>query len=130
MVAFDEGNISHGSAATTVLSHDIGGISRQILELNQVIDETSDELKKLKEETSKVGPTLSGFESTLDDASLNIATLLNDANEDIGISVTAISDSVEGIEEGSSQLNALLFPIVASIAIILALQIVIIARRR
>jgi hypothetical protein len=137
MVAFDEGNISHGSAATTVLSHDIGGISRQILELNQVIDETSDELKKLKEETSKVGPTLSGFESTLDDASLNIATLLNDANEDIDISVTAISDSVddlsdsvEGIEEGSSQLNALLFPIVASIAIILALQIVIIARRR
>ena len=130
MVAFDEGNISHGSAATTVLSHDIGGISRQILELNQVIDETSDELKKLKEETSKVGPTLSGFESTLDDASLNIATLLNDANEDIDISVTAISHSVEGIEEGSSQLNALLFPIVASIAIILALQIVIIARRR
>jgi len=130
MVAFDEGNISHGSAATTVLSHNIGGISRQILELNQVIDETSDELKKLKEETSKVGPTLSGFESTLDNASLNISTLLNDANEDIGISVTTISDSVEGIEEGSSQLNALLFPIVASIAIILALQIVIIARRR
>ena len=39
-----------------------------------------------------------------------------------------ISDSVGNIEEGSSQLNALLFPIVASIAIILALQIVIIAR--
>jgi len=34
------------------------------------------------------------------------------------------------MEEGSSQLNSLLFPIVASIAIILALQIVIIARRR
>ena len=130
MVAFDEGNISHGSAATYVVEQDISDISEQILELNQVIDETSDELKKLKEETSKVGPTLSGFESTLDDASLNISTLLNDANEDIGISVTAISDSVEGIEEGSSQLNALLFPIVASIAIILALQIVIIARRR
>ena len=41
-----------------------------------------------------------------------------------------ISDSIENVEEGSSQLNALLFPIVASIAIILALQIVIIARRR
>ena len=39
-------------------------------------------------------------------------------------------EPVENIEEGSSQLNALLFPIVSSIAIILALQIVIIARRR
>ena len=38
--------------------------------------------------------------------------------------------TIGNIEEGSSQLNALLFPIVASIAIILALQIVIIARRR
>ena len=45
-------------------------------------------------------------------------------------SVVLISDSVGNIEEGSSQLNALLFPVVASIAIILALQIVIIARRR
>ena len=46
-------------------------------------------------------------------------------------SVTLISQiSLQNIEEGSSQLNALLFPVVASIAIILALQIVIIARRR
>ena len=45
-------------------------------------------------------------------------------------SVVLISNSVGNIEEGSSQLNALLFPVVASIAIILALQIVIIARRR
>ena len=112
MVAFDEGNISHGSAATNVLTQDIGGISDQILELNSVLDETAKELERLKAETSKFG-------STLESASSNIDT-----------SVTTISSSVENIEEGSSQLNALLFPIVSSIAIILALQIVIIARRR
>ena len=112
MVAFDEGNISHGSAATNVLTQDIGGISDQILELNSVLDETAKELERLKTETSKFG-------SKLESASSNIDT-----------SVNTISDSVENIEEGSSQLNALLFPIVSSIAIILALQIVIIARRR
>ena len=112
MVAFNEGNISHGSAATNVLMQDIGGISKQIIELNAVLDETAKELERLKTETSKFG-------STLESASSNIDT-----------SVTTISDSVENIEEGSSQLNALLFPIVSSIAIILALQIVIIARRR
>ena len=112
MVAFNEGNISHGSAATNVLTQDISGISDQILELNAVLDETAKELERLKTETSKFG-------STLESASSNIDT-----------SVTTISASVENIEEGSSQLNALLFTIVSSIAIILALQIVIIARRR
>jgi len=112
MVAFNEGNISHGSAATNVLTQDISGISDQIIELNTVLDETAKELERLKTETSKFG-------STLESASSNIDT-----------SVTTISASVENIEEGSSQLNALLFPIVSSIAIILALQIVIIARRR
>ena len=87
-------------------------ISDQILQLNAVLDETAKELERLKTETSKFG-------STLESASSNIDT-----------SVTTISSSVENIEEGSSQLNALLFPIVSSIAIILALQIVIIARRR
>ena len=112
MVAFNEGNISHGSAATNVLTQDISGISDQIIELNTVLDETAKELERLKTETSKFG-------STLESASSNIDT-----------SVNTISTSVENIEEGSSQLNALLFPIVSSIAIILALQIVIIARRR
>ena len=112
MVTFDEGNISHGSAATNVLIEDISGISRQIIALNESLVETSDELKKLKSETS-------GFGSTLENASSNIDE-----------SVSTISTSVANMEEGSSQLNSLLFPIVASIAIILALQIVIIARRR
>ena len=112
MVTFDEGNISHGSGATNVLTQDIRGISTQILELNTILEETKTELEILKKETAT-------FDDTLDDAS---STLEN--------SVTRISDSIENVEEGSSQLNALLFPIVASIAIILALQIVIIARRR
>ncbi len=112
MVTFDEGNISHGSATTNVLSQDIRGISTQILELNAVLEETKNELETLKTETAK-------FDNTLDNASSNL--------ED---SVVRISNSIANVEEGSSQLNALLFPIVASIAIILALQIVIIARRR
>jgi len=112
MVTFDEGNISHGSGATNVLTQDIRGISAQILELNQILDETKTELTNLKKETSQFGSSLSDASSNLDN------------------SVVLISDSVGNIEEGSSQLNALLFPVVASIAIILALQIVIIARRR
>jgi len=112
MVTFDEGNISHGSGATNVLTQDISGISAQILELNQILDETKTELANLKQETSQFGSSLSDASSNLDE------------------SVVLISDSVGNIEEGSSQLNALLFPVVASIAIILALQIVIIARRR
>ena len=112
MVTFDEGNISHGSGATNVLTQDIRGISAQIIELNTILEETKTELATLKEETSN-------FDNTLDDASSNLEN-----------SVTRISDSIENVEEGSSQLNALLFPVVASIAIILALQIVIIARRR
>ena len=112
MVTFDEGNISHGSGATNVLTQDISGISAQIIELNEILDETKTELSNLKQETSQFGSSLSDASSNLDD------------------SVVLISESVGNIEEGSSQLNALLFPIVASIAIILALQIVIIARRR
>ena len=112
MVTFDEGNISHGSGATNVMAQDISGISAQILELNQILDETKTELANLKQETSTFGSSLSDASSNLDQ------------------SVVLISDSVGNIEEGSSQLNALLFPVVASIAIILALQIVIIARRR
>ena len=94
------------------MTQDISGISAQILELNDILDETKTELANLKQETSQFGSSLSDASSNLDD------------------SVVLISDSVGNIEEGSSQLNALLFPIVASIAIILALQIVIIARRR
>ena len=74
--------------------------------------ETSNELDTLKSE-------IKGFGDTLEHASNNIDT-----------SVTSISNSVVNIEEASSQLNSLFFPIVASIGIIVALQIAILARRR
>jgi hypothetical protein len=112
VVAFSQGTISHGSAATAVLKQDIGGISQQIIELNSVLEETSKELENLKTE-------IGGFGSSLQTAS-----------QDIDQSVDAISNSVRNMEEASIQLNSLLFPIVASIAIIVALQIVILARRR
>ena len=109
---FNEGIASKGFAATTVLSQNLGGINKQISKLNSILDETSVELNTLKSE-------ISGFDDTLSAASTNI-------NE----STDGISTSVNSIEQASSQLNSLLFPIIASIGIIVALQITIIARRR
>lgn len=112
VVAFSQGTISHGSAAAVVLKQDIGGISKQIIELNSVLKDTSSELDNLKAE-------IEGFGSSL-----------NSASQNIDKSVTSISTSVDTMREATVQLNSLLFPIVASIAIIVALQIVILARRR
>jgi len=109
---FNEGVASKGFAATHVLSQNLGGINKQISKLNSVLDETSAELTTLKSE-------IEGFDQTLSAAS-------NDINQ----STDGISSSVKSIEEASSQLNSLLFPIIASIGIIVALQITIIARRR
>ena len=112
VVAFSQGTASHGSAATNVLSQDISGISDQIIKLNSILDETSSELDNLKSE-------IKGFDITLEHAS-------NQIDENIG----DISDSVKFISEASSQLNALMLPIIASIGLIVALQITILARRR
>ena len=112
VIAFSQGTTSHGSAATNVLSQDLGGISEQIIKLNSILKNTSDELDTLKSE-------IVGFDSTLETASQKI-------DESTG----TISNSVEFISEASSQLNSLLFPIIASIGIIVALQIAILARRR
>ena len=112
VVAFTQGTISHGSAATLVQSQDISGISDQIIELNSILEETSRELDTLKSEVEEFGSTL------------------NNASRNIDSSVASVSASVFNIEEASSQLNSLLFPIVASIGIIVALQVAILARRR
>jgi len=112
IAVFNEGVASKGFAATYVLSQNLGGINKQISKLNSILEETSVELNTLKSE-------ISGFDDTLSQAS-------NDINE----STENISSSVNSIEEASSQLNSLLFPIIASIGIIVALQITIIARRR
>mgnify|MGYP000448088365 FL=1 len=109
---FNEGVTSKGFAATHVLSQNLGGINKQIIKLNSILDETSNELNVLKSE-------IEGFDDTLLTAS-----------DKIDESTGSISTSVEAISEASSQLNSLLFPIIASIGIIVALQITIIARRR
>ncbi len=112
VVAFSQGTISHGSAATLVQTHDLSGISDQIIQLNSVLDETSNELDTLKSEVQEFGSTLGNASSNID------------------ASVASVSSSVLNIEEASSQINSLLFPIVASIGIIVALQVTILARRR
>ena len=119
MVAFSQGTQSHGSAATLVLGQDIAGISRQIITLNEVLTTASDELDVLQTD-------IHGFGSTLEEAS----TKLRDSVETIDTSVTSMSAAVNNIEEASLQVNSLLFPIMGAIAVILALQISIIARRR
>jgi len=119
MVAFSQGTQSHGSAATLVLGQDIAGISRQVATLNDVLTTASDELGMLQTD-------IHGFGSTLEDAS----TKLRDSVETIDASVSSMSSAVNNIEEASLQVNSLLFPIMGAIAVILALQISIIARRR
>jgi len=109
---FNEGVSSKGFAATHVLSQDLGGINKQIIKLNSILAETSNELDVLKSE-------ISGFDSTLVEAS-------NKIDQSTG----TIATSVQSISEASSQLNSLLFPIIASIGLIVALQITIIARRK
>ncbi len=112
VVAFSQGTISHGSAATLVQTQDLSGIADQIIQLNSVLDETSKELVTLKSEVQEFGSTL------------------GNASRNIDASVASVSSSVVNIEEASSQINSLLFPIVASIGIIVALQVTILARRR
>jgi hypothetical protein len=109
---FNEGVSSKGFAATHVLSQNLGGINKEIIKLNSILGETSNELDILKSE-------ITGFDNTLLKAS-----------EKIDKSTGTIATSVQSISEASSQLNSLLFPIIASIGIIVALQITIIARRR
>jgi len=112
VVAFSQGTISHGSAATLVQTQDLSGIADQIIQLNSVLDETSKGLVTLKSEVQEFGSTL------------------GNASRNIDASVASVSSSVVNIEEASSQINSLLFPIVASIGIIVALQVTILARRR
>jgi len=119
MVAFSQGTQSHGSSATLVLGQDLGGISKQIIILDEVLTTASDNLNVLQTD-------IHGFGDTLDDAS----TTLRESVTTIDASVSSMSSAVENIEQASLQVNSLLFPIMGAIAVILALQISIIARRR
>lgn len=111
-VLFHQGSISNGYAVTNVVSQDISGLSEQIIKLDAILDETAIELDRLKSEVSEFGSTL------------------ETANKNIDSSVGSMSTSVRNIEEASVQLNSLLFPVVGIISITVALQIVILARRR
>ncbi len=119
MIANSQGTISNGSVATLVLKQDIEGISNQILKLNSGLDTTSQELDRLKSE-------IQGFASALNSSQQSISQ----ADENLNKSVTSMSNSVTNIDQASTQLNSLFLPVVALIAIIIALQITILARRR
>jgi len=119
MVAYFQGTKSQGSAATLVLKQDINGISNQILKLNSVLDSTTQELDKLKTE-------IQGFGNVLDTSQRSITQV----NQNINKTVTSMSESVQSIEAASGQFNSLFLPVVALIAVIIALQITILARRR
>lgn len=119
MIAYNQGSESHASAATVVLKQNIVGISNQIIKLNSVLDTTSQELDKLKSE-------IGGFGQVLNSSQQSVAQ----ANQHINQSVNSMRDSVSNLEAASGQVNSLLFPVVALIAIIIALQITILARRR
>lgn len=112
VVAFTQGTTSHGSSATSVLSQDIGGISDEIIKLNSILRNTSDELAVLQSEIEE-------FDTTVDYASSQI-------DENIG----TFALSAKSISESSAQLNALLLPVIGAIGLIVALQIAILARRR
>ena len=119
ITANSKGTTANGSVATLVLKQNIEGISNQILKLNTVLDSTSQELDRLKSE-------IQGFGNVLDNSQRSISQ----ANQDINKSVTSMSESVKNIDAASGQLNSLFLPVVALIAIIIALQITILARRR
>ena len=119
MVANHQGTVSHGSAATLVLGQDLGGLSQEIVSLNRVLTSASSELDTLQSD-------IHGFGTTLESASDKI----NSGVSEIDSSVSSMSSAVTNIEEASLQVNSLLFPIVGSIAVIVALQITILARRR
>lgn len=119
ITAVSKGTTANGSVATLVLKQNIEGISHQILQLNTVLDSTSKELDKLKSEIQGFGTVLNSSQQSI-----------TQANHNLNTSVTKMSDSVGSIDQASTQLNSLFLPVVALIAIIIALQITILARRR
>lgn len=119
MTALSEGTTSNGSVATLVLKQSIEGISNQIIRLNSVLNTTSNELDKMKAEVQNFGYVLNTSQNSI-----------STANENMNHTVTSMSQSVQNLESASGQVNSLFLPVVALIAIIIALQITILARRR
>lgn len=119
IIALSQGTESNGVAATLVLKQSIEGISNQIIRLNSVLNTTSSELDKIKTEVQGFGYVLNTSQDSI-----------SQANENMNKSVTSMSQTVQNIEAASGQFNSLFLPVVALIAVIIALQITILARRR
>ncbi|NHI03993.1 hypothetical protein DYY67_2170 [Candidatus Nitrosotalea sp. TS] len=119
IIALSQGTESNGVAATLVLKQSIEGISNQIIRLNSVLDTTSSELDKIKTEVQGFGYVLNTSQNSI-----------LQANENMNKSVTSMSQTVQNVETASGQFNSLFLPVVALIAVIIALQITILARRR
>lgn len=119
MVVLSQGSTANGSVATLVLKQSIEQISNQIIRLNTVLDTTSNELDKMKAEVQNFGYVLNTSQNSI-----------AQANANMNKTVTSMSQSVQNLETASGQVNSLFLPVVALIAIIIALQITILARRR
>ena len=68
VIASTQGTISHGSAATNVLSQDIGGLSQQIIALNQILSDTEKEVETLKSQIDGFDKTLLSASSKIDES--------------------------------------------------------------
>lgn len=119
IIALSQGTESNGSVATLVIKQSIEGISDQIIRLNSVLNTTSSELDKIKTEVQGFGYVLNTSQNSI-----------SQANENMNKSVTSMSQTVQNVETASGQFNSLFLPVVALIAVIIALQITILARRR
>ncbi len=119
MIALSQGTVANGSVATLVLKQSIEGISNQLLQLNSALESTSNELDKMKNEVQNFGYVLNTSQNSI-----------SQANANMNKTVTSMSQSVQSLEAASGQVNSLFLPVVALIAVIIALQITILARRR
>ncbi len=119
IIALSQGNEANGSVATLVIKQSIEGISNQLIQLNSALETTSNELDKMKSEVQNFGYVLSTSQHSI-----------SQANENMNRTVTSMSQSVQNLESASGQVNSLFLPVVALIAVIIALQITILARRR
>lgn len=119
IIALSQGTEANGSVATLVLKQSIEGISQQIIKLNSVLNTTSSELDKMKTEVQTFGYVLNTSQNSM-----------AEANANMNKSVTSMSDSVKNMESASGQVNSLLLPFIALIAVMIALQLATLARRR
>ncbi|MDE1829894.1 MAG: methyl-accepting chemotaxis protein [Thaumarchaeota archaeon] len=119
IIAFSQGAEGNGSVATLVQKESIENISNQLIQLNSALETTSSELGKMKNEVQNFGYVLNTSQNSI-----------SQANANMNKTVTSMSLSVQSLESASGQVNSLFLPVVALIAVIIALQITILARRR